>query len=135
MIIDLSTHQVVETFDCPGMPVRIRFTPDGKRAIIAHWIQDGEVSVIDVASHTTIKKLKVGKYAIGVEISADGTRAFVGCEDANKAEQLAGGQEQVEHATESDGVHVIDLLRLEVVGTIKTGLGPDPMVMWYPPVD
>ncbi len=135
MIIDLSTHQVIETFECPGMPVRIRFTPDGKRAVIAHWIQEGAVSIVDVASRKTIKKLMVGKYAIGVEITADGKRAFVGCEDASKAEQLGGGHERVEHAVESDGVHVIDLEKLEVIGTVKTGLGPDPMVLWYPPVD
>ncbi len=135
MIIDLSTHRVIETFECPGMPVRIRFTPDGKRAVIAHWIQDGEVTILDVASRKTIKKLKVGKYAIGVEFSADGKRAFVGCEDARKAEHTGSGNERTEHTSESDGVHVIDLENLKVIGTIKTGLGPDPMIMWYPPVN
>lgn len=135
MIIDMATHSVTETFELPGMPVRIRFTPDGKRAIIAHWIQDGEVSIVDVASRQVIKKLKIGKYAIGVEISADGKFAFVGCEDANKAEHTGSGNEQMEHAAESDGVHVIDLEKLEVTGVIKTGLGPDPMMLWYPPID
>lgn len=135
MIIDLATHRVLETFECAGMPVRIRFTPDGKRAVIAHWIQNGEVSIVDVASRKIIKKLNVGKYAIGVEISADGKRAFVGCEDANKAEHTGSGNERMEHASESDGVHVIDLDKLEVIGKVKTGLGPDPMVMWYPPID
>jgi len=33
-IIDLATHKPIETFDCPGMPVRIRFTDDGKLALV-----------------------------------------------------------------------------------------------------
>ena len=133
MIIDLSTHDVIETFECPGMPVRIRFTPDGTRAVIAHWIQKGEVSILDVATRKIIKKIEVGKYAIGIEISPDGRLAYVGCEDAHRAKQSGGGNEEAEHAAESDGVHVIDMEKLEVVDIIKTGLGPDPMVMWFLP--
>lgn len=135
MIIDLSTHHVVETFECPGMPQRIRFTPDGKYAVIAHWKQDGEVSVLDIVTRKIIKKMKVGKYAIGIEFSPDGRFAYVGCEDAHRAKQSTGGNEEVEYTVESDGVHVIDLEKLEVVGTIKTGLGPDPMAMWFPPMN
>lgn len=112
-IIDLATHTVVERFDLPGMPVRIRFTKDGQRAYVPSWTQEGELIVIDVPSRTEIKRVKVGALAIGVELSPDEKHAYVGCENL-------------------DGLHVVDTETLEVVKTIDTGDGPDPMAMWFP---
>ena len=81
-----------------------------------------------------IKRIPVGSHAIGIELSPDGRFAFVGCEDAGKTSIDNEGQENVSDILhESDGVHVIDLERLEVDKVIKTGLGPDPMQMWWPP--
>jgi YVTN family beta-propeller protein len=132
-IIDMQTLEPTETFDCPGMPVRIRFTSDGKKALVAGWIKQGTLTVIDVASHKEIKRIRVGDYAIGVELSPDEKYAFVGCEDSSEPEVMPDGSERIkEHKEDSDGVHVIDMKTLEVVSIIKTGLGPDPMVMWYP---
>ena len=112
-IIDIATHKVAERFDLPGMPVRIRFTRDGKRAYVPSWAPEGELIVIDVPSRKEIKRVRVGGYAIGVELSPDEKRAFVGCEY-------------------SDGLHVVNTETLEVEGTIDTGEGPDPISMWYP---
>ena len=132
-IIDMQTLEPIETFDCPGMPVRVRFTADGKKALIPGWVKEGTLTVIDVATRKEIKRIRVGDYAIGVELSPDEKYAFVGCEDSLKPEILPNGTERVkEHKEDSDGVHVIDMKTLEVVSVIKTGLGPDPMVMWYP---
>ena len=113
-IIDLATHEPIETFDCPGMPVRIRFTDDGRLALVPSWTEEGQLIVIDAATHGEIKRIKVGGYAIGVEISPDGKRAFVGCEH-------------------SDGLHVVDMDTLTVEAVIETGNGPDPMLIWCPP--
>lgn len=133
-IIDMKTLEPVETFNCPGMPVRIRFTSDGKKALIAGWMKEGTLTVIDVATRKEIKRIRVGDYAIGVELSPDERYAFVGCEDSMKPEILPDGSERTkERKEDSDGVHVIDMKKLEVVSIIKTGLGPDPMTMWYPP--
>ena len=133
-IIDLATHQPVETFPCEGMPVRIRFTQDGKLALIPNWVKNGTLTIIDVASKKEIKRLPVGRYAIGVELSDDGAYCFVGCEDAMEAETSADGTEKIKvNAGDSDGIHVIDMKTLTVVNIIKSGLGPDPMVMWHPP--
>lgn len=112
-IIDLATHEVVERFDLPGMPVRIKFTKDGQRAYIPSWTPEGELIVLDVPNRKEIKRIKVGGYAIGVELSPDEKRAFVGCEY-------------------TDGLHVVNTETLEVEDTIDTGDGPDPMSMWYP---
>jgi YVTN family beta-propeller protein len=132
-IIDLITSKPIETFQCPGMPVRIRFTHDGKLALVSSWTKTGELVVIDVATRRELKRIRVGDFAIGVELSPDGSRAFVGCEDSMEAEVLPDGSERVKaKAGDSDGVHVIDMTTLSVESVIKTGLGPDPMVMWYP---
>lgn len=133
-IIDVSTNTAVETFDCPGMPVRIRFTPDGKLALIPGWIKEGVLTVIDVATRKELKRIRVGDFAIGIELSADGKRAFVGCEDAGKVEKSPDGQEIITTSgKDSDGIHVINMKTLEVEAVIKTGLGPDPIILWYPP--
>jgi YVTN family beta-propeller protein len=133
-IIDMESFQPVETFECVGMPVRIKFTKDGKRALIPGWVKDGTLTVIDVKSRKEIKRIKVGDYAIGIELSPDERYAFVGCEDSLEPEILPDGSEHIkQHKEDSDGIHVIDMETLEVVSVIKTGLGPDPMVIWYPP--
>ena len=113
-IIDLSSHTPIETFACPGMPVRIRFTNDGRLALVPSWTKEGCLIVIDATTHKEVKRIKVGGFAIGVEITPDGKRAFVGCEH-------------------SDGLHVVDMETLTVEAVIKTGNGPDPMLIWFPP--
>jgi len=133
-VIDVENNNVIETFDCPGMPARIRFTADGKLALVPGWIKEGVLIVIDVKTRSEIKRIRVGDFAIGVEISPDGKRAFVGCEDAGKVNKGPDGGENISLSLkESDGVHVINMKTLEVEAIIKTGLGPDPMVMWFPP--
>ncbi|GMW00375.1 MAG: hypothetical protein AMXMBFR84_15120 [Candidatus Hydrogenedentota bacterium] len=113
-IIDLATHEPIETFPCPGMPVRIKFTKDGTKALVPSWTEKGELIVIDVTTRTELKRIAVGPFAIGVELTPDEKRAFVGCEHL-------------------DGLHVIDMGKLEVEKVLKTGDGPDPMSMWFPP--
>jgi sialidase-1 len=130
-IIDTQTWQPEETFACKDMPVRIKFTRDGSRALIANWVKDGQLTIIDVPTRKEITRIPVGDYAIGIELSPDEQFAFVGCEDSKKAEALPDGSEKSEaHKSATDGIHVIDLRKLKVVDVIKTGLGPDPMTMW-----
>jgi YVTN family beta-propeller protein len=133
-IIDLSSFKPIETFDCKGMPVRIRFTSDGKRALVTGWVKEGTLTVIDVATRKEIKRIRVGDYAIGVELTLDERYAFVGCEDSEEAIIMPDGSEKIKiKITDSDGIHVVDMKTLEVVSVIKSGLGPDPMIMSFPP--
>lgn len=133
-IIDLATHQPIETFECKGMPVRIRFTSDGKLALVAGWVKEGTLTVIDVATRKEIKRIRVGDFAIGVELTPDEEYAFVGCEDSDEVKLLPDGSESLKvKADASDGIHVINLKTLEVEKVIKSGLGPDPMIMSFIP--
>jgi YVTN family beta-propeller protein len=135
-IIDLAVNKVVETFKCAGIIKRIRFTDNDKIALITSWTKEGELIVFDVPNRKEIKRIKVGDHAIGIEISPDNNYAFIGCEDSLEPELLPDGSERAkEYKQDSDGVHVIGMKTLEVVSIIKTGLGPDPMIMWYPPSD
>jgi DNA-binding beta-propeller fold protein YncE len=133
-VIDWLSRTVLEEFDCPGMPVRIKFTEDGSRALVAGWEMNGTLTVIDVESRKEIKRVPVGSYAIGIEISPDGNYAFVGCEDAGKTSMGKHGEENIEKIkAKSEGVHVVGLHTLENEKIIETGLGPDPMQIWWPP--
>lgn len=96
------------------MPVRIHFTADGKTALIPSWTKKGVLIVIDTASKKEKKRISVGSYAIGIELTPDESRAFVGCEH-------------------SDGLFVIDMKTLTVEKVLKIGNGPDPMMMWFVP--
>ena len=134
-IVNVAENRVVETFSCPGIIKRIRFTDDGTIALITSWTEEGELIVLDVDSRKEIKRIRVGDRAIGVEISPDGNFAFVGCEDAMVAEIQDDGTEKLtlKDEQDTDGIYVIDMDKYEVVTVIKSGLGPDPMVMWFPP--
>jgi DNA-binding beta-propeller fold protein YncE len=91
------------------------------------------LTVIDVAASKEIKRISVGAFANGIALSPDEKYAFVGCEDEGKTHIKPDGDSTVTaSAKDSDGVHVIDMKTLEVVSIIKTGLGPDTMLMWYP---
>lgn len=133
-IIDLTTHKVIETFECSGDIRRIRFTDDGKLALITSWTVEGEVIVLDVASRQVIERIDTCSRTIGVEISPDGNRAFFGCEDAEENENLEDGNGSYDVQVEmSNGVQVMNMKTFSIEAVIKTGLGPDPMVMWFPP--
>lgn len=133
-IIDLTSNLVIETFSCPGIIKRIAFTPDKKLVLVSSWTKKGEVIVLDPITKKEIKRIAVGDNAIGLAFSPDGNYAFVGCEDARDVYDTPGEDESLTvKADQSDGVHVIDMESLEVIKIIKTGFGPDPMAIWYPP--
>jgi DNA-binding beta-propeller fold protein YncE len=84
---------------------RLKFTPDGKYALISD-LGGTEVIVMDAATRQEIKRIDVGGGAAGIQMSADGLRAFA----------AVGSQ---------NGVAVIDLKTLSMTGRIATGPGPD----------
>jgi YVTN family beta-propeller protein len=85
------------------MANRLKFTPDGKLVFISDLGGSGVV-VVDVASRKDLKRITLNGGAAGILMRPDGARAYV-----------ASG----------DGISVIDLKSLEVVGRIESGRGPD----------
>ena len=105
-IIDTATSKVTQTFNARTKHSnRLKFTPDGKLALISDPATN-ELVIVDTATRTITKMLDVGRNPGGILIVPDGSRAYVA---------LAG----------DNAVAVIDLHTLEVSGKIETGQGPD----------
>ena len=105
-IIETATSKVMQTFDARTKHSnRLKFTPDGKLALISDPAT-GELVIVDTATRTITKMLDVGSGPGGILIVPDGSRAYVA---------LAG----------DNAVAVIDMHKLEVSGKIPTGQGPD----------
>jgi DNA-binding beta-propeller fold protein YncE len=105
-VIDLVSKKKVFVIDAKVVGAnRLKFTPDGKYALVSS-LRSGDFFVFDVASRKEIKRLNLGKGGAGIEVDMDGSRAFVGC-------------------TADNYVAVIDLKKLEVIGHIDVGPGPD----------
>ncbi len=103
-VIDVARRAVVATI-AANVPTanRLRFTPDGKLALVS----DGngkELVVVDVPTRTVVKRIPAS--GGGVAIQPDGARAFVSCSADNY-------------------VAVIDLKTLTMVGKIDVGKEPD----------
>jgi len=105
-IIDLAAKKSVATIDAKAMGAnRLKFTPDGKRALISS-LGSGDVYVYDMGTHQLITTVKTGRGAAGILMDPDGSRAFIGC-------------------TADNYVAVIDLKTMQVTGHIDVGGGPD----------
>ena len=107
-IIDLATRKVLETFGAgTRRSNRIKFTLDGKRALISD-LDGGELVVLDVATRKQIKRLKLGKTPEGILLEPGGARAYLAVAGENR-------------------VDILDLKSLEIEGKLETGAGPDGM--------
>lgn len=102
------------TIPCPGMPLRIRFTADGRLALVSDWRERGHLVVLETATGREVKRIPLGNQPIGVELPPDGRRCFV----TNMT---------------SDEIHVVDMGTLEVSAVFHTGRGCDAMAWWSPP--
>ena len=107
-IIDIEQKKVTATLDLQTKRSnRLKFTPDGKLALISD-LDAGEVLVVDVPTRKVTKKIPLGKMVEGILMDPDGGKAYVAVNGDNY-------------------VAVIDLKTLEAAGKIVTGGGPDGM--------
>ena len=105
-VIDVAAKKVAETLTVAFRSAnRLKFTPDGKYAFISD-LGGTDVIVMDAATRKEIKRIDVGGGAAGIQMSADGARAFIAVGSRN-------------------GVAIIDVKTLQVSGLIATGPGPD----------
>jgi len=123
-ILDTKTLEITETFQCASFPIRVKFTPDGKYALISN-ARSAEVVVFDVETRKELKRIEMKFKAIeekenrlfsdrfgdspvpiGILIHPNGRQAYV----AN---------------TNADIVTVIDLEKFEIVNRLIPGKEPD----------
>jgi YVTN family beta-propeller protein len=105
-VIDTATNKVVETLaKFSQLPFRVAFTPDGKRVLIPDPV-GGVLVVFDAATRKETGRIKIEGGTVGVAVAADSRRAYVCLQDLNS-------------------VAAVDLEKMEVVGRVETGKGPD----------
>ncbi len=124
-VIDTASNTVKETFKVGALPIRLKFSPDGKIVLVSDPRGQGESSkennltalqaldpasgtviVVDALTRKIIKRISVGGVPLGIQFSADGTRAFVSRTQVRRVDQ-------------------IDMKSLAVIGSVETGNGPD----------
>ncbi len=103
-VIDIDAKKVTATLAANARGAnRLKFTPDGKLALIS---AGPELVIFDVASQKERKRIAIGHGSGGVLVQPDGRRAYVACSgDA--------------------WVAVIDMQKLEIAGHIEAGGNPD----------
>lgn len=121
-IIDARELKKVKDLECPGVPYRAGFTPDGKRALVP-CPGSRELVVVDMAKMEIEKK---------IAMSTD---------PADPSAPLAGPRGVCVHPkgrwayvtlNESQSVAIVDMEKLAVVG--KAGIGRSPDGIAYSPI-
>ncbi len=88
---------------------RLKFTPDGRRVLIAGGgggAAGSSLVVMDGATRKEVKQLNLGGGAAGILIVPDGSRAYIAVSGKDK-------------------VAAVDLKSLDVTGYVATGKQPD----------
>lgn len=105
-VIEIASRKVTGKIDAKALGAnRLKFTPDGGRVLISS-LRTGDLFIYDAVSHQELKRLNTGHGAAGILVSPDGTRAFIGC-------------------TADNYIAIIDLKKLEIIGHLDVGGGPD----------
>jgi len=107
-VINLAEKRVVRTFRVgTKRSNRLKFTPDGKLALITD-LEAGELVVYERATLRQLKRIPLGRQPAGILMDPGAARAYVA-------------------VTGDNYVAIIDLNSLEVGGRVQTGNGPDGM--------
>jgi DNA-binding beta-propeller fold protein YncE len=107
--IDVATKKSLQTFPIPVRGNRLKFTPDGKQVLVSgspSGQSKANIVILDFATHNEVKTFDLGGGSAGILIPPDGSRAYIA-------------------VSAKDEVAVVDLKKLEIVGHIPTGKGPD----------
>jgi len=103
-VIDIDAKKVTATLAANARGAnRLKFTPDGKLALIS---AGPELVIFDVASQKETKRISIGHGSGGVLVQPDGARAFVACSADNY-------------------VVVVDMKTPEITARIEAGGNPD----------
>jgi YVTN family beta-propeller protein len=107
-IVDIAGKKVVATLAADVRSAnRLKFTLDGKLVLVS-MLGGPELAIFDVATRKTLKRLKIGRGAAGIQMAPDGKAAYVAC-------------------TPDSYVAIVNLSSLEVTGHIQAGKEPDGM--------
>jgi YVTN family beta-propeller protein len=134
-IIDVASYQIKQTLDLKrDNPIRVRFTPDGKLALIANNY-DGRMLVLDALTRKVIKELRVPSTQTEAEYkelpnrSGDARNRLLYSKTLVHGILIApDGSHAYATVMGSDHVAVIDMKTLEFTGQkISTGSRPESL--------
>jgi DNA-binding beta-propeller fold protein YncE len=107
-VVNLEEKRVVRTFRIgTKRSNRLKFTPDGKLALITD-LDAGELVIYERATLRQLKRIPLGRQPAGILVEPGGARVYVA-------------------VTGDNFVAIIDLKSLELAGRIQPGSGPDGM--------
>jgi len=123
-VVDLDSHQPVDTLQSPGFPIRLTASPD-EQWIAATHAKSSEVAIFDTQSRQLIKRIPLKKPS-----DPDQQKRFIGNRFGNGAVPIGltfsdNGKHLYISASQSDLVAVIDTDNWSLSDTIPTGTEPD----------
>ncbi len=147
--IDVETGKTLGHATTGHHPHELAVTSDGKTAFVANYGAGDSLSVIDVSARAERRRLPLAPYRDphGIQVSPDGRRVFVTCEESRAVVEIDVAGEKILRAvsTDQDVTHMlvvshdgsrlytanlrsgsataIDLIKGTAVAQIKTGEG------------
>ncbi len=104
--MDIASRKTAETLSAHVRGAnRLKFTPDS-RLVFVSSLGTGDLAVFDSGTKKEVKRIRLDHSAAGILMQPDGSRVYIAC-------------------SPDHNVAVIDLAKLEVIGRIETGRGPD----------
>ncbi|MCU1496989.1 MAG: family beta-propeller repeat protein [Acidimicrobiales bacterium] len=74
--VDTRSLEIDQVIAVGPVPKYVALTPDGATALVSNWCSD-DVSVVDLASGTEVRRVPIGRHPRGIAITGDSTTAFV----------------------------------------------------------
>ncbi|MGJ5817004.1 YncE family protein [Paludibaculum fermentans] len=107
-LLDVGSKKVLHTLAAEVAGAnRLKFTPDGQLVFVS-TLRGPELTILDARTRRTLKRVRMGRGAAGIQMEPGGARAYVAC-------------------TPDDYVAIVDLKTLEVTGRLEVGKQPDGM--------
>jgi len=146
--IRLRDRRIDAAYPVGRVPKAVEVTPDGRYLLVSNWCS-WDVSVIDLDSGTTVRRLPVGAYPRGIAVSSDSRAAYVAVMGGTTIERIdlrtwerrsirvGLGPRTVVLSPDGTRLYVtlnaegrvvaVDLPRRRVVGSVATGTAPRSM--------
>jgi YVTN family beta-propeller protein len=125
-IIDPETLEIEMTVPCPGFPIRVAVTPDGRRALVSA-ARTGEVVLFDVEKREELRRSK-----LDLSNAPDAAQRLFGDRFGESPVPVGlvihpSGEKAWVAATQADAVVVLEPETLNVLDALEAGREPDGM--------
>src|SRR5258708_38739919 len=91
-VIDVATKKATQTLPIPVRGNRLKFTPDGERVLVSGGPSSpsgANLVILDVVTHKEVIRFDFGGGSAGIQITPDGSRAYVSVSGKNNVVGVA----------------------------------------------